>query len=371
MTTTPTSTATPTVTVPDQRPARLAPDPAPAGARVAVVMPVPNDPDWSLFDSIPDEVPILVCDDSDGRLAPPPRDNVTYYDWAAQREIMGAHWDAIPHKSAAARNFGHYLAYRDGYDVTVALDYDCRPRQGWLAEHLAALGPVVQAPALQAAWVNTMTAPGVYARGFPYESRNAVDGVAAPALATGEVKLNMGVWDHILDMNGVDKLQKEPPYDPGVHPVNPVALGRMPLCGMNTAFATELTPAFFFLPDVWVDGWQLSRHDDIWGGYVLEVLLELTGDLVRFGGPVVEHTRQTPLERVVVMEHWMHLMAREFYAAVDAAATRVAPGSYAKMFCDLTEELLVEVTRSSAPRHYRQVYRELAESMQRWARCFA
>ena len=49
---------------------------------------MPNDPDWSIFEELSEEVPIIVADDSDGQLAPPPRDNVTYYDYAAQRDIM-------------------------------------------------------------------------------------------------------------------------------------------------------------------------------------------------------------------------------------------------------------------------------------------
>src|ERR671930_206253 len=97
---------------------------SPAGrretARVAVVIPIPNDPDWTIFQSIPEEIPIIVVDDSDGKLAPAPRPNVRFYDYAAQRKVMGEHYPAIPHKSAATRNFGHYLAYREGFDVIVA-----------------------------------------------------------------------------------------------------------------------------------------------------------------------------------------------------------------------------------------------------------
>lgn len=345
--------------------------PAPATS-VAVVIPIPSDPDWALFDEIPDDVPIIVSDDSDGKLSPPPRDNVRYYDYAAQRDIMGEHYDAIPHKSAACRNVGHVIAMREGVDVIIALDYDCRTRPGWLAEHLECLTTVRDAPALKGQWVNTITAEGFYARGYPYELRNAELSATVPTTATGDVLLNMGVWDNVLDLNGVDKLPKEPPYDPGLHAdVNLVADGIIPLCGMNTAFRAELTPAYFFLPDVWVDGWQLSRHDDIWGGYVTQRLMQRRGDLVSFGRPIVEHTRQTTLERVVMLEHWMHLMAMDFFACVDAAVLRVAPGSYATMFADLTEELLVEVGRSPAPAHYRQVFRELGESMQRWARVFS
>ena len=129
----------------------------------------------------------------------------------------------------------------------------------------------------------------------------------------------MGIWDGILDLNGIDKLQAGEPGDPGLTAeVNRIALGNIPVCGMNTAFAAELTPAYYFLPDLWVDGWQLSRHDDIWGGYLVKRLMDRRGDLFAFGHPVVEHTKQTRLERVVVLEQWMHLMSMGFYDLVDA-----------------------------------------------------
>jgi hypothetical protein len=339
--------------------------------RVVVVIPMPNDPDWSIFEELSEDIPIIVADDSDGRLAPPPRDNVTYYDYAAQREIMGVNYPALPHKSAASRNFGHYLAWRDGYDVIFALDYDCRPRPGWLESHLSTLTSVTDAPAVQGEWINSITAPGFYARGYPYEYRNAEASVVHDAVASGEVKLNMGLWDGILDLNGVDKLAAEPPAEPGLREgPNRVALGNIPVCGMNNAFRAELTPAYFFLPDLWIDGWQLSRHDDIWGGYVVKKLMDLRGDLFTFGSPVVEHTKQTRLERVVVLEQWMHLMADGFFACVDAAVSTVRVGEYATMFAEFTEAFLSEAGRSREPAHYRAVYRQLGESMQRWAACF-
>lgn len=340
---------------------------------VAVVIPIPNDPDWGLFDEISQDVPIIVCDDSDGKLAPPPRDNVTYYDYAAQRDVMGAHYGAIPHKSAASRNFGHVLAYREGYDIIVALDYDCGTRPGWLAAHLAALTTVQDAPAMAGTWVNPIRQPGFYARGYPYEFRNA-ESAAVPALASGEVKLNVGLWDNILDLNGIDKFQAEPPYGPGIYHETIVALGNVPICGMNTAFRTEITPAYFFLPDVWIDGWHLSRHDDIWGGYIVKKLMDLRGDLLSFGQPVVEHTRQSNLERVCVMEHYMHLMAMAFFGVVDAAVERVSPAygpdGYAEMFGAFADAFLVEVDRAALPAHYRRCFAELGGWMARWAGCF-
>lgn len=338
---------------------------------VVVVIPIPNDPDWSIFSELSESVPIIVVDDSDGKLSPPPRGNVRFYDYTAQRSVMGENYPAIPHKSAATRNFGHYLAYREGYDVIVALDYDCKMSPGWLADHLAALGPVTDAPALSGTWINTVEAPGFYARGYPYEFRNDEASAVVETTTSGEVKLNIGVWDGVVDLNGVDKLERQVPTRTGLRGErNYVALGNVPVCGMNTSFRAELTPAYFFLPDVWLGDWQMSRHDDIWGGYVLKRLMDKRGDLVRYGRPVVEHTRQTKIERVVSIEHYMHLLAREFYEIVDAAAEAVPAGPYASMFAHLTENYRDGVDRSRAPAHYRRAYRELGAAMERWAKCF-
>ncbi len=343
---------------------------------VVVVIPMPNDPDWTIFSELSEDVPIIVIDDSDGKLAPAPRKNVRFFDYAAQERVMGEHYRAQSHKSAATRNFGHYLAFKEGADVIVALDYDCRPRAGWLAEHLNALRDVSNAPALSGAWVNSIEQPGFYARGYPYEYRNAEASAVRETTASGTVKLNMGVWDNVLDLNGVDKVQRDVagqpvPREPGLRGErNTIALGNIPVCGMNTAFSADLVPAYFFLPDLWVDGWQLSRHDDIWGGYVLKKLMDKRGDLFSYGRPVVEHTRQSNLNRVMVFEQYMHLMARQFFEIVDAAAETVTAGGYAAMFAAFTEAYLARIDQSGAPLHYRRVYRELGEAMSRWAECF-
>jgi len=347
---------------------------------VCVVIPMPNDPPWELFDSIPADIPIIVSDDSDGKLAPPPRSNVHYFDYAAQEAYAGQHYAAMPHKSAASRNIGHYIAWKEGFDVIIALDYDCLTRPGWFETHLDAVGHRVGAtgirPLADNGWVNPITnafpnGDAVYARGYPYEWRTPELARVTEDSATGDVVLNLGVWDGILDLNGIDKLYGGEPGDPGV-PAGPprIALGNIPICGMNTSFVADLTPAYYFLPDLWVNGWQLSRHDDIWGGYITKRLMDRTGDLLSFGGPVVGHTKQTRLERVVVLEQWMHLMSMPFYDLVDDAASRVDEGTYAQMFGHFVEEYLRLVEKSTAPSHYRDVYRQLGDWMARWARAF-
>lgn len=340
-------------------------------ASVAVVIPILNDPDWAIFSELSEEVPIIVVDDSDGQLAPPPRGNVRYFDYAAQRAVMGDHYGAIPHRSAATRNLGHYLAYREGFDVIVALDYDCRIPAGWLGQHLECLKAVTDAPAVAGEWINSIEVPGFYSRGYPYEYRNAEASSVTETTVSGDVKVNMGVWENVLDLNGIDKIQTEPGGEPGLRGEhNYIALGNIPVCGMNTAFRAELTPAYYFLPDLWINGWQLSRHDDIWGGYILKRLMELRGDLFSYGRPVVEHTRQSTLNRVIVLEHYIHLMSMPFYGIVDNAVSRVAAGGYGEMFGAFVDEYRRLLETASIPAHYRQAFRQLGEAMARWVACF-
>ena len=92
---------------------------------------------------------------------------------------------------------------------------------------------------------------------------------------------------------------------------------------MNTAFARR-AHARLLLParPVGQRAGSSRRHDDIWGGYVVKKLMDRRGHLFTFGRPIVEHTRQSKIERVVVLEHWMHLMSTGFYTLVDAAADR-------------------------------------------------
>jgi hypothetical protein len=338
---------------------------------VVVVIPSHRTLEWGYLDELSDEVDVVIVDDSADGLAPGRRRNVRYFAAEAQERIMGQHFAAIPHGSSATRNFGHFLAWHEGYSTIISLDSDCRLRPGWLKEHLAQLGAVTEAPAVQAPWVDTIGRPGVFARGFPYECRDDLAPAPEPTMRSGNVKLHMGLWDGILDMNGVDKFEAEPPETP-VLPVHGawVVDGRFPLCGMNVSFSSEITPAMFFIPDFTVAGWRVSRHDDIWGGYIAEALLELNGDLASFGGPVIEHTQQTPLDRVVVLEHYQHLLAERFYDVVDRAVASVRPGPYPDVYAAFTSEFEATLAGTPLPGHYRRAFEEIGAAMARWAACF-
>jgi isopenicillin-N epimerase len=73
---------------------------------VAVVIPIPSDPPWELFDAIPPEIPIIVSDDSDGNLTPPERDNVFFFCFEENRHILDI-MDVIPQANILTARLEH------------------------------------------------------------------------------------------------------------------------------------------------------------------------------------------------------------------------------------------------------------------------
>lgn len=326
---------------------------------------------WELIEHLTDQVQVLIVDDSADGLPSGPRRNVVMIGEDAQRDMMGPLVDCIPRKSSAVRNFGHYYAWREGFKVAFAVDSDCGLRPGWLDQHLARLGPVTEAPALSAPWIDTIGIPRVFARGFPYTERDPERPAPRSTTRSGVVKAHMGLWDGVLDVNGIDKLEAPPPLEPVLPPGGAaIADGFFPMCGMNLAFTTDIVPALYFMPDFWVDGWRVSRHDDIWGGYILECLLEINGDLASFGAPVIEHTLQSPLEKVVVLEHYQHLLAPAFYDTVDAAAADLAPAPYSELYAAFAEAFRRLAPQARVPGHWRRGFIDLGDAMCRWAACY-
>lgn len=338
--------------------------------KTAVVIPMPSDPPegWKTFQDIPEDVDIIVVDDTLHNQLHIPLDMKntiirikpdTYsQDWA----VRG---------SAACRNKGHFFAYKEGYDNIIALDYDCRPAPGWVEQHLAHLGYKHNVDSLQGAWINTLRETGAWARGYPYEYRT-LPPYEIPGRYSGIVALHVGLWWGILDCNGIDKLQE--PFFP-VHPVDTgshVALGNFPVCGMNTSFLREVTPLYYFLPNVEINGWTLSRHDDIWGGYIANKLLNRMRIAASFGQPFVEHLKQTPLEKVVVHEHYMHILSTTFYFFVDTCidmltyAECITPTNAYANFVHYFTKMVHALDNT----YYKEPFKQLAKHMNGWVQAF-
>jgi hypothetical protein len=121
------------------------------------------------------DVAIIVCDDSNGKLAMPTRDNVYIFDYAAQEAYAGKHYEAMPHRSAASpETSGTTSPTGRASTSSSPLDYDCDTRPDWLG--VAPVGhrqggrqPRRYGRSLDDGWVNSIDTDGFYSRGYPYE----------------------------------------------------------------------------------------------------------------------------------------------------------------------------------------------------------
>jgi cellulose synthase/poly-beta-1,6-N-acetylglucosamine synthase-like glycosyltransferase len=106
---------------------------------IAITSPVPATPTKEFLDALPSEYDWIVIDDSNGKLNLPKRKNIFIYDYPAQKKILGKFYERYKqlHKSAACRNLAHFLAYKNGYDYAIALDYDCVVPKTFIKDHLA------------------------------------------------------------------------------------------------------------------------------------------------------------------------------------------------------------------------------------------
>jgi hypothetical protein len=83
---------------------------------------------------------------------------------------------------------------------------------------------------------------------------------------------------------------------------------------MNMFFRREAIPAVYQLPmavDV-MPGWRIDRYGDIWGGFILKTLLDIRGDLMSAGGPMIRHLKEGDFQRNIWQEHVCHLVNDEF-----------------------------------------------------------
>lgn len=262
-------------------------------------------------------VDVIIVDDSEGKMTLPK--NWDVYDYKRQREELGDELyeeSRMFHKSSASRNIGHILAYRKGYDVIIGLDNDCVVPENFVRRHMEGLSMNGYG------WVNPIAKTGWFPRGFPYSQRNK------------KVMLNMGLWENELDLNGKDRLEWNIP-EPRI-PLcgeHNIAVGKIPLSGMNFAMFRDVVPGFLFIPTYTnSQGYRFSRHDDIWGGYILQKLMDKREEKIAFGTPIVYHdTIVIPAEDAAEEEAMTHY-EQLFYSSIDALLDGIIPGSYEDMF---------------------------------------
>jgi hypothetical protein len=96
------------------------------------------------------------------------------------------------------------------------------------------------------------------------------------------------------------------------------------------------------LPD-----WVIDRYGDIWGGFILKTLMDLRGDAMAVGEPMIRHLREGNFHRSIWQEHICHLVNDEFLTLLEEAKSAIGPSDYLSMMEALNEEFQQRMKKTS------------------------
>jgi hypothetical protein len=301
---------------------------------------------------IEDGARFIVVDDSEGSVIVDHPQFQTY-NWNDQKRMLGSDVIAIPRRNGACRDLGFYLAWResDPGEIVIALDDDVRVEDSFGRRVEAVLSnarrPVAKGTGLHFNILNCYDniEDNLFPRGFPYSHRADYRKWTFDGASVGRVTFNLGLWREIFDVNAIDKLRGPRYCYPDAqlyHESVVVPDGALiSVCSMNMQFRRELIPAIYQLPmhvEV-MPGWVIDRYGDIWGGFILKTLMDLKGELMAVGGPMIRHLKEGSYERNIWQEHTGHLVNDEFLSIIQKARQEIKPADYLAMMTHMAEIL--------------------------------
>lgn len=256
--------------------------------KIAIVIPTIRDLDFleAWGDEFKDCIGIVLEDRKEKQIFPPKKyfKKLFHYSWSEINEELGDKSWIIPRKNAGIRNFGFLKAYELGADITITLDDDCFPikDQEFMQSHLKNLSLLAPTD-----WYPTYPNRKFYpTRGFPYSIRDKK-----------EVVISHGLWSNVLDLDAKTHLKnidlRMPVLSSDLIEFVPKNYF-FPMCSMNLAFKTKITPIMYFPPMGYdIDGkhWGYDRFDDIWAGVFAKKIVDHLGLAVVNGSPYVEHKK--------------------------------------------------------------------------------
>jgi Reversibly glycosylated polypeptide len=328
---------------------------------------------------IEDDARFIVVDDSEGTVVVNHPQFQTY-DWTDQKRMLGSDVIAIPRRNGACRDFGFYLAWResDPDEIVIALDDDVlvEPDFGRSVEAVlsGAPRPIAKGTGTHFNILDCYSniQENLFPRGFPYSHRPGYRNWTFDGATADRVKFNLGLWREIFDVNAIDKL-RGPQYcyaDAQLHHESVIVPdgALVSVCSMNMQFRRELIPAVYQLPmhvEV-MPGWVIDRYGDIWGGFILKTLMDLKGELMAVGGPMIRHQKEGSYERNIWQEHTAHLVNDEFLSIIQKARQEIKPADYLTMMAHMAE--ILDRERESCGVILRRYLDALIPAMKAWCR---
>ena len=303
----------------------------------------------------------IVVDDGEGSISVD-HPSFSVYTWKDRRKMLGPLDRFFPRNNGACRSFGFYRAWHDSDpgEIIVALDDDCRVRSGDFAEQVArSLSDEARPEAttvgehLNILDLYESNDGSLFPRGFPYSARVNYSGATVSGNARRNVVFSLGLWTGIYDINAVDKIggnKYEFPDAKLQHRSVLVAAGKLvSVCSMNMQFRREVLPAAYQLPmhvPVIKDG-VIDRYGDIWGGFILKTLIDIRGDGLAVGEPMIEHLKEGHFVRNIWQENLAHQVNDEFVRLLADAKPAIVSGRYLDMMEQLTSALRQRAGRCS------------------------
>jgi len=332
--------------------------------RIKVVIPSAREIRLDYLQPLIDEgAEFFVVDDSPGTIVID-HSSFRVFNWEDRRRMLGDLDERFPRKNGACRDFGFYLAWHesDDDDVIIALDDDCEITDSEFGRRVVATLGTLRRPKLCAngRHANVFdlydgTPDDLFPRGFPYSERPGYRRCRFDGETEVKAEFNLGLWTDAFDVNAIDKINGPEWRHPEARLTSPSVVvppgALISVCSMNMQFRRRVLPAAYQLPmhvEV-MPGWVIDRYGDIWGGHILKTLMDLKGDALVTGEPMVAHRKAGDARRNSWQEHICHMVNDEFVELLDRAVENVSgDATYLEMMAGLSDGFASRADRSSA-----------------------
>lgn len=321
----------------------------------------------------------IVVDDSPGSIQVN-HPSFEVFNWEARRRILGDLDSSFARCNGACRDVGFYIAWReaDPQEIIIALDDDCEieePRFAACVEQ--ALSPAVR-PVFTGKGRHSNildlyeeSPAHLFPRGFPYEERrDYVRWKVGNSFDHRAPEFNLGLWRDVFDVNAIDKINgPEWRHPQATLTAESVVVPRgalVSVCSMNMQFRRTIIPAVFQFPmhvEV-MPNWVIDRYGDIWGGFLMKMLMDIRGDALAVGAPMISHRKSGDMKRNSWQEHICHMVNAELIDLLCDAAGEVRAGDYLQMMGDAGEGISRRCCQTSPL--LRPYMRHLTASMAAW-----
>jgi len=322
----------------------------------------------------------IIVDDSPGRITIE-HPEFRVFNWEDRKKILGNLDEYFPRRNGACRNFGFLMAWKGAEDeeIIVSLDDDCRIDSSSFVQDVTDALDKKKRPVFRGkgAHLNILDLykdihSPLFPRGFPYSARLDYKPWTADGAMGVRPEFNLGLWKDAFDINAIDKIQApmwrypdaELLYESVVVPEGAL----ISVCSMNMQFRRRIIPAVYQLP-MHVEalpGWVIDRYGDIWGGFILKMLMDRKGDVMTVGGPMITHLKSGDQQRNSWQEHICHLVNDEFIDLIRATVEAVNPAPYLVMMTGFAEELASRADNCSAL--LKKYTRYLSKAMGAWVK---